>query len=111
MTIGLSLLAAHLAGDFLLQTDDMAVMKFENKGTLTLHALIHALLSGAVFVAFWGMGTQSAVASAWIGVTHFGIDWDHWKEPKDGFETFPIWFDQSLHVLMLALAVAIGGII
>lgn len=71
----IKLIAAHLTGDFLLQSDKMCADKFSNHSTakynaLVLHALIQAALA-YVFVAQWNNWIIPVV----IGVSHFIIDY------------------------------------
>lgn len=73
--IFIKLIAAHLTGDFLLQSDKMCTNKFSSHFTakfkaLVLHALIQATLS-YVFVAQWTCWLIPVV----IGVSHFLIDY------------------------------------
>lgn len=71
----IKLIAAHLIGDFLLQSDKMCADNFSNHSTakynaLVLHALIQAALA-YVFVAQWNNWIIPVV----IGVSHFIIDY------------------------------------
>lgn len=71
----IKLIAAHLTGDFLLQSDRMCADKFSNDSTskykaLILHALIQAALA-YVFVAQWNCWIIPVV----IGTSHFIIDY------------------------------------
>lgn len=100
---GLAILAAHLAGDFLLQTDRMAAEKFDSTTVRTLHATIHAgLLFVTVAVAIAPRFETAVLFVALASAAHWLIDTRRWVEPKDGFEAKPIWVDQSLHVVSLA---------
>ena len=71
----IKLIAAHLTGDFLFQSDRMCTDKFSNDTTakykaLILHAFIQAVLA-YVFVAQWNCWIIPVV----IGVSHFIIDY------------------------------------
>lgn len=71
----IKLIAAHLTGDFLLQSDRMCADKFSKHSVakykaLVIHALIQAVLA-YVFVAQWNCWIIPAV----IGVSHFLIDY------------------------------------
>lgn len=71
----IKLIAAHLTGDFLLQSDRMCADKFSNHSlakykALVIHALIQAALA-YVFVAQWNCWIIPVV----IGVSHFLIDY------------------------------------
>lgn len=70
----IKLIAAHLTGDFLLQSDRMCIDKFSNNSTakykvLILHALVQAALA-YIFVAQWNCWIIPVV----IGFSHFAID-------------------------------------
>ncbi|MDE6130887.1 MAG: DUF3307 domain-containing protein [Muribaculaceae bacterium] len=71
----IKLIAAHLAGDFILQSDRMCADKFSCDSftkymALASHALIQAALA-YVFVSQW----SNWVVPLIIGISHFAIDW------------------------------------
>lgn len=91
----IKLIAAHLTGDFLLQSDRMCVDKFSNNSkakykALVLHALVQAALA-YVFVARWNYRIIPVV----IGVSHFAIDLVKTMSNRKGFISL-IW-DQLAH--------------
>lgn len=55
MTIPLYLLGAHFLGDFLLQTDWMAVNKSKNPRALGLHCLVYSLCFIPCGLTFFGL--------------------------------------------------------
>ena len=70
----IKLIAAHLVGDFILQTDKLCADKFSNNRTvryraLSVHALVHAALA-YLFVAQWNNWAVPLI----IGASHFLID-------------------------------------
>lgn len=70
----IKLIAAHLTGDFILQTNKLCASKFSNNRAvryraLAEHAIIHAILA-YLFVAQWTNWTVPLI----IGVSHFLID-------------------------------------
>ncbi len=70
----IKLIAAHLVGDFILQTDKLCADKFSNNKAfryraLSVHALVHAALA-YLFVAQWNNWAVPLV----IGASHFLID-------------------------------------
>jgi hypothetical protein len=95
--VSLALLAAHMAGDYLFQTDWMAREKFTNHEALFLHSLVYALC----FVPLCALGLNMA-APAFILVTHLVIDSRRWASGK-AWPAKPILVDQSLHLIVLAL--------
>lgn len=105
---GLYLLAAHFLGDWPLQTDRMAVEKFDNTRVRATHVAIYTATVTAVYLlATTPTAVQAAVFAGVIGVTHFVVDSRRWKPAVDGFPTRALWFDQVYHILTLAAAVAI----
>ena len=109
--VGLYALAAHAAGDFPLQTDRMAAKKFDSDRVRAEHVSVYtASFLPVVFAADWS-AQQRAVFLAGLWGTHYAIDTRRWKEPVEGFESFPVWFDQALHVIALAVVFAIAVVV
>lgn len=95
-------LASHAAGDFPLQTDRMAAEKFDNRRVRAGHVAAYtAAFIPAILTTEWD-GRQIAVFLGTIAATHFVIDSRRWNE------AVPIWYDQSLHVIALAVATALA---
>lgn len=95
----IKLIAAHLTGDFLLQSDRMCVDKFSNNSkakykALILHALVQAALA-YVFVAQWNCWIVPIV----IGVSHFAIDLVKTMSQRKDFISL-IW-DQLAHFCII----------
>lgn len=96
-------LVAHVAGDYPLQPDWMATAKLEDPLVRAIHVSIYAALFVPV-VRAKGWDRRRAVAFlAGIWGTHFLIDTRRWTGPVGGFEAFPIWLDQTLHLLAIAV--------
>ena len=94
----LSLLAAHATGDFPLQTDWMAAAKFDSHTVRAVHVAVYtASFLPAVVTSNWTR-RQQATFLAVVALTHFVIDSRRWND------TVPIWYDQALHVISLAIA-------
>lgn len=97
---GLDLLALHLLGDFILQTDTMARHKLTNGWIRAAHVFLYTM---SFFLwGGWHYGGDGLLFAACVGVTHFAIDSyrfaaNHPWPPKS------ILIDQSLHVISLAL--------
>lgn len=95
----IQLIAAHLTGDFLLQSDKMCADKFSKDPSakymaLTVHALIQAALA-YVFVAQWNCWIIPVV----ICVGHFIIDWAKTASRKKDLISF-LW-DQLAHFCVI----------
>ncbi len=97
-------LAAHAAGDFPLQTDEMAANKFDDSTVRAKHVATYTSTFLPVALAADWTNRQRAVFLATIFGTHYVIDTRRWKDPVPGFEAFPVWFDQALHIIALAVA-------
>lgn len=98
--MALDLLALHMLGDFILQSEWMA----QNKLRDSVVRLVHVLCYSVPF-AVWGWGYYGW-PGVWFGLavamTHFAVDShrffaDHPWPPKS------ILIDQSLHILSLAV--------
>lgn len=95
----IKLIAAHLTGDFLFQSDRMCANKFSNNTTakykaLILHAFIQAALA-YVFVSQWNCWIIPAV----IGASHFIIDYVKSMSKRKDFISL-IW-DQLAHFCVI----------
>lgn len=107
--VGLALLAAHMLADFPLQSDEMARNKLDDVFVRAIHSGVHGVASALMLTPFWGV-SQATIVAAWVVViSHFIIDSRRWAEPKEGFEDYPIWVDQSLHIGCLVIALQLGG--
>ena len=95
----IKLIAAHLTGDFLLQSDRMCVDKFSNNSKAKYKALVlHALVQAAVayiFVAQWNCWIVPVV----IGVSHFAIDLVKTMSKRTDLISF-VW-DQLAHLCII----------
>lgn len=107
MSDALYALAAHAAGDFPLQTDRMAAEKFDSRIVRAEHVSVYTLAFVPVAFATDWSTHQRVVFLAGIWGSHFAVDSRRWKEPIEGFETRPLWFDQAYHIITLALVWAL----
>jgi hypothetical protein len=104
-TLLLTLLTAHLAGDYLLQSSRMAAQK-HRAGALGLHALAHGALLAVVGL------TEPASVRLWLALlavlaAHTAIDaWTIRKAPRN---LRLLVLDQSLHLMSLLAAVFFAG--
>lgn len=101
MIILIRLIAAHLAGDFIFQSNEMSKQKYEGPlpdklRVLTLHSLIQALLT-YIFIGQWSNWILPAV----IFVSHFIIDTIKVETKKKGF--ISLITDQAAHYFVLFL--------
>lgn len=95
-------LAAHAVGDFPLQTDWMAAKKLESPFIRAVHVAVYtAAFLPVAFASSWSR-RQSVAFLLTTASTHFAIDSWRWNDDV------PIWFDQALHVIALALATALA---
>lgn len=94
-------LASHAAGDFPLQTDEMAAEKFDNPRVRAEHVSVYTASFLPFTLAAGFTHRQKAVFLTVLWGSHFVIDSRRWND------SVPIWFDQALHVISLALAVAL----
>lgn len=95
-------LAAHAAGDFPLQTDWMAEDKFDSKVTRAVHVAVYTAAYIPVVIASGWSNRRSVTFLGTVAATHFAIDSRRWND------AVPIWYDQALHVIALAVAFAVA---
>ena len=94
-------LAAHALGDYPLQTDDMAANKLDDPTVRAKHVTTYTLGFLPVALASDWSNRQAAVYLGGIWSTHYAIDSRRWNE------NVPIWYDQALHVIALAVITAV----
>lgn len=117
MTLPLTLLAAHFVGDFLLQSDQMAINKSKSDKWLLLHVLVYS----ACFLPWgWRFALVTAVLHFWTDFWTSRLTSKLWFMTPLGPSTRPTlwrvktpntrhWFfvaigaDQLLHYVTLAL--------
>lgn len=99
---GLELIAAHMLGDYITQTDYMAAHKLTNAKVRALHVTVYTL--GFVPFLLWA-GVAPVVAGMFLGavwITHFITDCRRWASGK-GWAPKPILVDQAIHLITLAI--------
>lgn len=115
MTLFESLVVGHLVGDWLLQTEWQAENKATNWGAMLLHvAILHAVIL-VLLIARYGVGEVPVyVAVAGLALSHAFLD-RKWpvarlmrtlriSVERAPDRTLTLIVDQSLHILLLALA-------
>lgn len=109
--IGLMMLAAHMAGDFLLQNKWMAENKLKDWAVRWVHCLVY-LMCFVPVEAYYKFTHPDLPKNHMFGFgfliygTHFLIDSYVWASGKE-WEHKPFIIDQTLHIIVLAV---IGGI-
>lgn len=101
MSDALYALAAHALGDYPLQTDHMAENKIDDGETRAKHVAVYTLSFLPVALASDWSHKQAAVYLGGIASTHYVIDSRRWND------AVPIWYDQALHVIALAVVTAV----
>lgn len=101
LIILIKLIAAHLIGDFIFQTDRMCRDKFSTKAStrwtsLVKHAMAQAILT-YIFIAQWG----NWIVPLAVGLSHFCIDGIKISLKGKGFKAFVI--DQLFHYCVILL--------
>lgn len=99
----LTLLACHLVGDFILQTNTQAQLKFVNSRVRAQHVTTYTL-AFLPAIAVGHLGFFSGVFFLlFIWITHFILDSKRWASGRD-WAPKPIMVDQTLHIVVLAIA-------
>ncbi|HRQ40710.1 MAG TPA: DUF3307 domain-containing protein [Chloroflexota bacterium] len=96
MTIFATLLLAHLLADFPLQTNRIFRMKIQGAKGLTLHVLIHVLVTALLIRNFWQVWTTLLI----LGVLHYLTDWAKLRYANDPL-TPGFVLDQAVHIITL----------
>ena len=98
----LALLAAHLVGDYIFQTDAIAARKLTDARVRAWHCLTYC----AAFVPFLLLYavplSHAAPFLLWLYATHFVTDSRRWAS-GDKWAPKPILVDQALHAVALAV--------
>ena len=98
----LDLLAAHLFGDYVFQTDEMARLKLQDPEIRARHVTRYVLCFVPAILAsrtgFWRSG--AFIVSLWLA--HYLTDSKRWL-PNDDWPPGTIINDQALHALQLAV--------
>jgi hypothetical protein len=100
--LGLDLLAAHLLGDFVLQTEDMARRKPGDWRVRALHVSVYCT---PFLLLAWLYGpalTRSALFLVLLWVTHFLTDSRRWAA-NAAWPHKSMMVDQTIHVATLAV--------
>lgn len=104
----LDILAAHLAGDFLLQSDWMAANKLRCWRARALHVATYAAAFLPVLALHWpGLG-RALLFLGLLALSHFLTDSRRWSTGEN-WPAKPIVVDQVLHVIELAILARLFG--
>lgn len=99
ITILIKLIAAHLVGDFLLQSDKLCRLKYERKLSCKIQALaLHSVIQVALTYVFIGQWCNW-ILPAGIGASHFIIDLIKVQSGKKGL--IALIMDQMAHYAVL----------
>lgn len=98
----LLLLAAHMVGDYILQTDYMAANKLTNTWVRALHVTLYCLpfIAVALVIGTAVQETSWFILAVWV--THFITDTRRWAS-GDKWPPKPIIVDQTIHAVCLAV--------
>jgi len=103
MTFTLYLLAAHALGDFPLQSDHMAEHKLDDAVIRGYHVAVYTLVFTPLALYRWPREAAGLFLGL-VAIMHFVIDSRRWNE------NVPIWYDQALHIISLAIAVSVVSV-
>lgn len=99
--LGLDLLAAHMVGDYILQTDRMAARKLSDWRVRAVHVVAYSLPFSVVLAAH-GYPGEWRTFMALLMVTHFITDSRRWASGEK-WAPKPIMVDQTIHLVTLAV--------
>lgn len=102
---GLTLITAHLLGDFVFQTKTMAEEKMASARVRAVHCFVHLALFAIVAGLLWSVLTGFLYALI-LSLVHFVIDSRRWVRVKGellhaDWEPYAIVIDQTFHILTI----------
>lgn len=101
--LGLDLIAAHMVGDYILQSDEMARLKLTDSFVRFVHVTLYTI--PMIIVALLHSTTPTSVLffSMFVWISHFMTDSKRWAS-GDRWPPKPILVDQAIHLVTLAVA-------
>lgn len=99
---GLDILAAHMLGDYILQTDEEAVGKTNSPSLLAKHVAKYCIPHAIVGLVHGRSIGRSIAYTLSVGGTHAFIDHRRWASGEK-WGPKPIMVDQALHSAQLAV--------
>lgn len=100
--IGLALLAAHMVGDYITQTQWMASNKLARSGVRCVHVTVYTLgFIPVMFVTELDL-RRATMFLGLLWITHFITDSRRWASGA-AWPPKPILVDQAIHVATLAI--------
>ena len=99
---GLDLIAAHMVGDYILQTDHMARNKFQDWKIRALHVTLYALPFLLLMCCYEASVAEKAIFMGLLWLTHFVTDSRCWASAEK-WPPKPILVDQAIHIATLAV--------
>lgn len=100
--IGIALVAAHMAGDYLFQSMYMAAHKLTNRWVRAYHVNVYTLCFLPVVCVWWPGLWRAIVFVTLLWVAHFVTDSHRWRT-NNPWQPMPILQDQALHVAQIAI--------
>jgi hypothetical protein len=100
--LSLWLIALHMLGDYLLQTDWMAANKLKSAWARTVHVFVYTLGFIPLGLVYTTTLPRAAGFVLLVYVTHWITDCRRWASDK-AWPPKPILFDQAIHLLTLAV--------
>jgi hypothetical protein len=109
VTIDLTIIACHMVGEYVTQTNWMAANKLQHWRPRLVHVLVYT--AGFAFVPWQAhLPLERAVLFLLaIGIPHFVVDCRRWAS-GEVWPPKPIMVDQAIHVAFLAATAAAFGL-
>lgn len=104
--IALWIIAAHMAGDYLFQTNWMATNKLTDWSARARHVTVYALCFIPVAIVYAPNLSTYVAFLVLLWITHFLIDSKRWRT-SNPWPAMPILHDQALHAVQLAILVSL----
>lgn len=98
----IDLVAAHLVGDYVLQTNEQAVRKFEDSGVRAAHVTSYAACFLPVLLVSRAPVGSKLLFLVLLWLAHYATDSRRWASGEE-WPPKPILVDQAIHAVQLAV--------
>lgn len=96
------ILAAHMVGDYILQTNEEAVGKTTSPSLLAKHVAKYCIPHAVVGLVHGRSIGRSIAYTLSVGITHAFIDHRRWASGEE-WPPKPILVDQAIHAVQLSI--------
>lgn len=104
--LALWMIAAHMIGDYVVQTNWMAANKMKRWDALALHVLCYTACFAGPILAYATTPQLAAWGIVALAAMHAATDWRRWASGAQ-WPPKPILVDQAMHAVQIAIVAEI----